>query len=69
MTRKDYVAIAEAIAPTVRHGLSGTIEDRSYAEGHLAAAGSIRGAIADVLAKDNPRFDRQRFYNACEGIE
>jgi len=26
------------------------------------------GAVADAMARDNPRFDRNRFYQAC-GIE
>ena len=66
MTRKDYIAIADALNPIVRHGMSGDVENRDYAEGHLAASSAIVHAIADVLAADNPRFDRQRFYDATE---
>ena len=55
MHRKDYVALAGAICRTRRqHG------DRY---GFLAA---VTENIADVLAADNPRFDRGRFIAACD---
>jgi hypothetical protein len=60
MTRKDYTALAAALA-NVRpiHG-----EDaRFHAQFNLDAH-----AVADVLAADNARFDRARFLAAC-GVE
>lgn len=59
MTRKDYVMIAEAInearegSATMPHG------DRSY--GAFAAA----EAIAYALRRNNPRFEKARFMEAC----
>lgn len=50
MTRKDYVAIAEAIA------LYGSDTEDVRAVAH---------AIASVMAADNPNFDRARFLDAC----
>jgi hypothetical protein len=54
MTRKDYVMLAECIN-----------------DARLANP-ETRGAVADVanriareLARDNPRFDRERFDRAC----
>ena len=53
MTRKDYVAIAEAIAKADR-----------YDDGEMIAADIIE-RIADCMIRDNPRFDRARFLKAC----
>lgn len=63
MTRKDYVALAEALREArvdiqckepAEH--VSTLKDGvSYAADH----------IADALAADNPRFDRTRFLKAC----
>jgi predicted nucleic acid-binding protein len=55
MHRKHYVLIAQAIRKMRRqHG------DRY---GFIAA---VAENVADVLAADNPRFDRGRFLAACE---
>ena len=51
MTRKDYVLLANAIAKG--------IDDANGANGLTAYA--IIERIADALASDNPRFDRERF--------
>lgn len=57
MTRKDYVAIAAALAKEK----PGTNWDRNkMVQWELDTV-----AIADVFARDNPRFDRQRFLSAC----
>jgi len=59
MTRKDYVAIA------------GALKAQRYAYAPHWDANLFRAcndnakAIAEVLASDNPRFDRQRFLDAC----
>jgi hypothetical protein len=59
MTRKDYVMIA------------GIIKDANYTASKF---NDTRGAgmlthiaieLSDELAKDNPRFDRVRFLDAC----
>lgn len=54
MTRKDYQLIAAAIAETAARaeGFGDEIME-DFAE-----------TIADELQRDNPNFDRQRFYNA-----
>ena len=49
MTRKHYIALAKALA---------LIED-AYIRGVCAKA------VADACAADNPRFDRDKFYKAC----
>ena len=53
MTRKDYEAIAVAIKNADR-----------YDDGEQIAS-SIVHNIADVMARDNPRFDRARFLKAA----
>ncbi|KKK87712.1 hypothetical protein LCGC14_2750490 [marine sediment metagenome] len=52
MTRKDYVAIAQAFADSVREN------DQPRTEG-------LMRRIANILAEDNTQFDRERFYAAC----
>lgn len=59
MSKKDYQAIARAIYAAREDMLprDSTAEDvRMF----------IASELADVLAADNPRFDRARFVEACE---
>lgn len=75
MTRKDYTAIAAALARTrpteedyTTHSYYG---NNSMHDGISYGAASrqwmaVRSAIADTLAADNPRFDRVRFVIATE---
>jgi hypothetical protein len=59
MTRKDYVALAAAFnhAKPRAHGNDTEIHaDQWHADIH---------AVAQALGADNPRFDYQRFYDAC----
>jgi hypothetical protein len=59
MTRKDYIAIAEALQ-RVRN---------SYHPGWnpnlFRACDDHAKALAKVLESDNPRFDRETFLDAC----
>lgn len=50
MSRKDYEAIAAAVAAT---------------GGDYATREEMACRLADVFAGDNPRFDRGRFLQAC----
>ena len=61
MTRKDYVALAEALAGEYPVGSGFSLGMR------IADWQGIVAAVANVLGKDNPRFDRARFLRACEG--
>lgn len=64
MTRKDYEAIAQAIAK-VR-------ADRKAPNGGLLplevrhTIEEIEDALAEVFAQDNYRFDRDKFLQACK---
>jgi hypothetical protein len=58
MTRKDYVLLAAAIE---RAGLSGDFEKSEY----QAAIEYVATELADALAAENPRFERDRFLKAC----
>ena len=49
MTRRDYIEMAKQIA---------SMENRM-------AALSVAEGFAFVAKRDNPRFDAQKFYNAC----
>ena len=55
MTRKDYEAIAAKFAI-----------DRPKDGPALEMYVALQKRIADAFALDNPRFNRQRFYDACE---
>ena len=56
MTKKDYVKFTEMIRM-----------DRSIFAGYeLNALAVIKAQIADIFEQDNPNFDRQKFYAACE---
>jgi hypothetical protein len=62
MTRKDYVALAKALRGERPHRIRWEIAWKQWAVDV--------GAVADVLAADNPRFDIHRFIQAChEGEE
>lgn len=57
MSKKDYQAIAAAFYR------AGQITLREHEDETWQI---LRREIADVLAADNPRFDRARFIEACE---
>jgi len=61
MTRKDYVAIAAALKDARRPF------DGDFGDGFAEGVDNAAVELAKVLAKDNPRFDRARFLNACAG--
>lgn len=76
MTRKDYIAIANAMRkgrPIQDTLPSPMIHDmprwQDNQQHKLRQWEYDRMAIADALAIDNPRFDRARFYAACEVTE
>jgi hypothetical protein len=56
MNRKDYQAIADVLVNE-----RGRVSMRAASQ----AITNITRALADVMAKDNPRFDRARFYEAA----
>ena len=58
MMRKDYVRLADALRSAKPSLDVPTIAKR---EAWLAAV----HVVADVLARDNPRFNRERFLSAC----
>lgn len=67
MTKKDFEAIARAIAEARTLGVHmNTSEARANAR--ASALNDATVLIADYCAADNPRFDRARFMRAC-GVE
>ncbi len=56
MTRKDYVRLAEAL-------LMAHLETADAGEERGVERATVR--LADALAGDNGRFDRERFYSAA----
>lgn len=62
MTRKDY----EAFAAEYRILLINLPADADGIASHTMML--VIGRTADIFARDNPRFNRPRFYTAC-GIQ
>jgi hypothetical protein len=70
MTRKDYVALAEAfsaVQPRPGIGMTETAFVVNGGRDRWRGWEDAMRATADVLAADNPRFDRARFIKACQG--
>ena len=63
MTRKDYILIAEALKAAMLPRLKHHTDDRSLVFNCGVESAAIR--VCDTLARDNPRFDRERFLKAC----
>lgn len=63
MTRKDYILIAEAINQA-RATANAALPARQRAC-MLQGINLTTNELADRLYADNPRFDRGRFYAAC----
>ena len=63
MTKKDYELIASVIATNYLHSHLWSNEDKR--EGAETAVECIAEDMADMLAADNLRFDRNRFLRAC----
>lgn len=61
MSRKDYEAIAAAIRAQA------DLYDAETEPLELFAVEATACRIADTLAEDNPRFDRDRFLDAAIG--
>jgi hypothetical protein len=63
MTRKDYKAIANVIqGETINARLSPAIEIESEP---IAQLGRIAEGLAQIMERDNERFDRSKFLEAC----
>lgn len=63
MTRKDYKLIAEAIKIALDSIGCGDSQEE-FNVWH-SAIGSVAHGIAMSFAEDNPRFDQERFLDAC----
>lgn len=61
MTRKDYELIAACFADQMREA---NIHDM-YAEHAQAYLNALARDLAHEFANDNPRFDRNKFMEAC----
>ena len=60
MSKKDYVKFAKLFAGELALARVSGVKDR------IEQVQVIILSTADILAQDNSRFDRQRFYAACE---
>ena len=61
MTRKDYVLISKTINHHLANmGMSGKATSKEF-----EAVGAIAHKLARELERENPRFDRDKFLDAC----
>ena len=66
MSQKHYATIADKVSShTVSHILEGTPAPRIVS---CVEVRRFAHALADYFEQDNPRFDRERFLEAC-GVE
>lgn len=63
MTRKDYKAIAEAVRRNSPR--PGEVTDADMTEGAQHRWVALAEDLAQIMLRDNPRFDRVRFLEAC----
>ena len=75
MTKKDYVAIADALAPAYRQAeeaaqqtdTGGLGELIARADGRFAGLSEAVETLANVFANDNGKFNRSRWFNYLRG--
>jgi hypothetical protein len=65
MTKKDYVMIASALKCLSPIKYDDDLPGGGYSDAHRTWKDCVTG-IADAMAADNGRFDRARFYDACD---
>ena len=57
MTKRDYIKFAEVIRVIIKS---------REPQITPAVRAFITQSIADIFAEDSPRFNREKFYKACE---
>jgi len=65
MTRKDYIALANALHNAKPREGAKNYAPTPDASASMAWLAAVCG-VADALTKDNPRFDSDMFLMACE---
>ena len=73
MTRKDYILIAEVLRVEYynsrirQKGLHCSDGERLFADGQCSAVWLAANSMADSLARDNSRFNREHFLDVVRG--
>lgn len=65
MTRKEYVAIAAAIARCAEPYRAAFDQGARGAGDGMNAVACVARSVADAMARENGAFDRARFLAAC----
>lgn len=65
MTRKDYIALANAINKARARIVT---DNAGKVEAMLFGSRLTTWEIANVLQEDNPAFDRQKFLDVCNKV-
>lgn len=66
MTKRDFAAIAAIVYKADQDSISEGVNYGAEVEFH-AYREMIRNGLADYFATQNPRFDREKFIDACFG--
>ena len=59
MTKKDYIVIAKVINEELKQW------DKGLTPQVISSINNIALALSNVMADDNPRFNRDKFFDAC----
>jgi len=65
MTKKDYELIASSVKEAFKAVERARLEARDTKHA-LIAIHNVAWNLADNLESENPRFDRDKFFEACE---
>lgn len=65
MTRKDYETIAAAIRSIHKDAAEFYADDDDRQFVAINAINATAESLSEALAKENPRFDQDKFMNAC----
>lgn len=64
MTAKDFQKIADVLNDEIEN-MDPTPGNASFHGGQAAMLANVATSMARMLAKENPRFDRDKFLTAC----
>ena len=65
MTKKNYIRIAKAINEQRQIALNIKQDQKEIGEARLHGIASVMYHLAEYFREDNPRFNQEKFIDAC----